>query len=157
TLARCLGETLGVVPIDLDGVYWEPDAPGVARPLETACADLCAQVTGGDAWVVEGCYEELAQTLFDFTPTLLWLDPGEAICLEHCRRRPWEPHKYPTPQAQDANLAMLLEWVQHHYTREGALSYAAHRALFDAYDGPKHHLRRTYSVEELQRLLESAA
>ena len=31
--------------------------------------------------------------------------------------RPWEPHKYPSKEAQDANLALLIGWI-----REAALA-----------------------------------
>jgi hypothetical protein len=48
-----------------------------------------------------------------------------------------EPHKYTSPEAQDRNLAMLLDWVRNYPTRDDACSLASHRRLFDAYAGAK--------------------
>ncbi len=141
TLARRLADVLGVEPVDLDEVYWEPDRPGVRRDPDDARADLLRRLDGHDRWIVEGCYEELVAHLLPLDPVLVWLDPGEATCLEHCRRRPWEPHKYPSREAQDENLAMLLEWVSEHYRREGAMSFAAHAALHAGYAGRKRIVR----------------
>lgn len=51
--------------------------------------------------------------------------------------RPWEPNKYVSPEAQDAMLANLQTWVTSYYERDNAWSSAAHRALFDAFQGSK--------------------
>ena len=70
--------------------------------------------------------------------------------MQHCRRRPWEPHKYPSREAQDSTLAMLLGWVSEHYRREGAMSFAAHAALHAGYAGRKLILRDSgHALEEL--------
>lgn len=152
TLARQLGEALDVPPIDLDVVYWEPDQPGVARPLAGAVADLKSRIRDSKRWVVEGCYENLAEALLDQHPVLIWLDPGEDTCVSHCQQRPWEPHKYPSKAAQDENLAMLIDWVRAHYEREGLMSYDAHRQLFARYRGPKLHVQDSaYAVDEILR------
>ncbi len=143
TLALRLGQALGLTPLDLDTVYWEPDQPGVARPKAEAVRELQAQLGDQSRWIVEGCYETLAASLLPLHPQLIWLDPGQAACQAHCRARPWEPHKYPNKEAQDANLAMLLKWVEDHYRLTGAMSHAAHKALFENYAGPKHHVRST--------------
>ena len=152
TLAGHLAQALEATSIDLDGVYWEPDAPGVARPLEVAVADLRARIEGQSRWIAEGCYEELAERLLPRRPVLLWLDPGEDACIERCRARPWEPHKYPSREAQDRNLQMLIDWVRAHYQRDGSMSYRAHKHLYEDYRGPKMHLRRTdYVLEDILR------
>jgi len=70
-------------------------------------------------------------------PELVFLNPGEAACLRNCRARPWEPHKYASKADQDAKLAFLLGWVSDYYRRDDAMSYARHRAIYDAYAGPK--------------------
>lgn len=137
TLARRVTRGTDVRPIDLDEIYWKPDLPGVRRDPERARADLLARLDGHTAWVIEGCYEELIAHVLDREPMLVWLDPGVDVCQAHCRSRPWEPHKYASPEAQDRNLEMLLEWVADHYRRSGAMSYAAHRNLFDGYVGPR--------------------
>ena len=68
---------------------------------------------------------------------LVFLQPGEAICLANCKARPWEPHKYASLAEQNSKLAFLLEWVSDYYRRDGDMSLRAHQAVFDAYGGPK--------------------
>ena len=53
------------------------------------------------------------------------------------RRRPWEPPKYESPEAQEAMLANLLAWVESYYTRDDQWSLRYHRRLFEAYTGKK--------------------
>jgi hypothetical protein len=62
---------------------------------------------------------------------------GAEACKEHCRQRPWEPHKYVSRAEQDAKLQFLLQWVDDYYVRDGSMSLKGHRALFDGYSGPK--------------------
>lgn len=142
TLARALGSRLGAASLDLDRVYWEPGRIAQQRAIELACADVAAFCDSHAAWIVEGCYAELAQPLLARAPLLLWLDPGLETCLRHCRARPWEPHKFASAAEQDAHLDALLEWVAAYETRTGDLSRSGHGALFAHYTGPKRHLRQ---------------
>lgn len=87
--------------------------------------------------MVEGCYADLAAVALEHGPCLVFLNPGVDACVRHCVARPWEPHKYATKEEQEANLPMLLEWVRGYETRGDECSLAAHRALFEAYGGPK--------------------
>lgn len=67
-------------------------------------------------------------------------------CQENGQNRPWEPHKYPAKAAQDANLPMLLDWIVAYPTRTDALSYTAHRALYDAFQGKKSEITSNRSL-----------
>lgn len=140
TLARSLAaESDPPTPIlDLDTIAWDPGP--IPRPRERAFAQLDT-FCSADAWILEGCYGDLVgHALARWQPELILLDPGLDTCLAHCRARPWEPHKYPSKAAQDQNLEFLLDWVADYYVREGPMSAKAHRALFDAYTGPKRRL-----------------
>ena len=53
------------------------------------------------------------------------------------RARPSESHKYSSKKEQDAHLSFLLNWVEEYYSRDGDMSLAAHRKVFDLYTGPK--------------------
>lgn len=123
--------------LDLDTIYWEADAPGVPRDIDAAARDLARFCEASDSWVIEGCYETLIERALVYEPELIFLDPGVERCLANCRARPWEPHKYASPDEQNARLPMLLGWVADYYTRAGEMSHASHRALFEAYSGPK--------------------
>jgi adenylate kinase family enzyme len=137
TLARWAAQRMRAPSLDLDTVAWEPGQIAVARPAEVARADVAAFCGAHASWVVEGCYASLIEVTLRFGPRLVLLNPGREQCLANCRTRPWEPHKYVSREAQQEQLAFLLDWVGEYYTRDGDLSLGAHRALFDAYSGNK--------------------
>lgn len=137
TLAAWLAERSGLPLLDLDTVAWESGEIAVARPVGAAEADVRDFCGSRSSWVVEGCYANLVGQALAYSPTLVFLDPGEAQCLANCRRRPWEPHKYPTRAQQDERLPYLLEWVSEYYMRGGPMSYSAHRRLYADYEGSK--------------------
>jgi hypothetical protein len=65
------------------------------------------------------------------------LNPGVGACVGNCGARPWEPHKYPSREAQDANPRTPLDRVRECETREDEFSPREHRRLFDAHGGKK--------------------
>jgi adenylate kinase family enzyme len=132
-----LAKQLGVPHLDLDTVAWWPTQPPTRRPIAESAGAVDAFTRAHDAWVIEGCYADLAELVLPRCTQLVWLDPGVDACLANARARPWEPHKYESRQAQDANLAMLEDWIRGYATRDDACSRAAHRALFEQYAGPK--------------------
>lgn len=137
TLAGRLAQRFDLAVLDLDTVAWEPGKVAVLRAHSVAIAELEAFCGAGHRWVVEGCYAGLASETLRHRPLLLFLEPGVEACLENCRQRPWEPHKYPSLAEQDARLDALLSWVREYYTRQEDLSLAAHQGLFERYAGPK--------------------
>lgn len=147
TLARWLARSADLAVLDLDAVAWEPDQPAVARSSDAAEADVLAFCSTHARWVVEGCYAHLVEAALQFRPLLIFLNPGLATCAAHCLNRPWEPHKYPSKQAQDANLRFLLSWIAEYDRRDGPMSLSAHRAVFDNYPGRRVELRRVPQLE----------
>lgn len=145
TLARSLARDGPAAHLDLDTLAWEPleapDDPPRRTPIDQAAAAIQAFTEAHDSWVIEGCYADLVALALDRATRLVFLDPSVETCQAHARQRPWEPHKYPSAEAQDANLPMLLEWIAGYPTREGPLGRPAHVALYEAFDGPKE--RRT--------------
>ena len=142
TLANFLATSAGVPALDLDSIAWERDQPAVERSSTAAEADVVAFCTTHTRWVLEGCYSNLVRASLRFQPLLIFLNPGLEACWANCRSRPWEPHKYPSKQEQDANLEFLLSWVAEYYTRDGPMSLGSHQAVFDKYPGRKVELRR---------------
>jgi len=149
TLAAALAAAAKSAVLDLDTVAWEPGETAESRDEALAREDVRAFCRSNDGWIVEGCYATLVAAALEFGPKLLFLNPGLRVCVENCRARPWEPHKYASKQDQDANLPFLLSWVADYYTRTGPLSLAAHRACFQSYAGPKRELRSLPRVGEL--------
>ncbi len=140
TLAAALSAKHGAPSLDLDRIAWEPGKIAVPRDPAAARADL-EKFCAGPGWIVEGCYADLIEASLRWRPELVFVNPGEAVCLERCRARPWEPAKYASKAEQDSKLEFLLKWVSEYYSREGTMSLKGHRALFDAYDGPKRETR----------------
>jgi hypothetical protein len=100
-------------------------------------ADVETFVGEHDRWVVEGCYGELIESVLARCTEIRFLNPGVDACLANNRRRPWEPHKYESSEAQDAMLSNLADWVAGYYVRDDQWSLAYHRRIYDSYGGKK--------------------
>ena len=137
TLARSLAQDGSAAILDLDTIYWVPGKVAVERPATERRADLQRFCDEQESWVIEGCYADLIAAAFPWRPELILLDPGREVCLQHCRNRPFEPHKYRTPEEQNRMLDFLLRWVAEYYERDGPMSLRGHRELFEQYEGPK--------------------
>jgi len=137
TYARSLAERHGLAHLDLDAIVWEPNQVAVQRPFADIEAALLAFIAQHDAWVIEGCYGELVEAASAHCTRLIFLNPGQAACLAHTLVRPWEPHKYASPEAQASMLANLQSWVAGYYERHDSWSYHGHRRIFEAFAGSK--------------------
>ncbi len=140
-LARRLATGNATSILDLDTVVWAPERIAIARDPAAVHADIKQFCSAHAEWIVEGCYTDCIQATLRYRPELVFLDPGKEVCLENCRRRPWEPHKYASRADQDAMLDFLLGWVEEYYRRDDDRSLKAHQALFDEYRGPKRLVR----------------
>jgi adenylate kinase family enzyme len=137
TYARALAEKEDFAQLDLDSIVWEPGKVAVQRSTESVTTDLRRFIDSQGAWVIEGCYGELVQAASAHCTLLVFLNPGVQACLANNVGRPWEPHKYASREEQDGMLSNLQDWVARYYERDDAWSYQAHRAIFDAFTGPK--------------------
>ena len=137
TYAAYLAKVKGLAHLDLDTLVWEPGQIAVARPMATVESDLQRFIDGHANWVIEGCYSEWVQVAGRCCTELVFLNPGESVCLAHCRARPWEPHKYATPAEQNKMLDFLLGWVRAYYTRDESCSLVRHQHLFQGFAGRK--------------------
>ncbi len=155
TLAQSLGAAYALPLLDLDTVAWQPGQVAVPRDPLLAQREVDSFCTQHASWVVEGCYADLVAVTLRFAPILLLLNPGTEVCQEHCRNRPFEPHKYASKAEQDERLPFLLAWVAEYETREGPMSLRGHRQLFDAYRGPKKELTSRVSATDKSTLLQS--
>jgi adenylate kinase family enzyme len=151
TLARQLAPPRA--HLDLDVLAWLPTQPVTRRQVHDSLAVVSAFISANASWVIEGCYADLVEPLLSRCDQLVYLNPGREVCLAHARARPWEPHKYATPEAQQANLPMLLAWIAEYETRTDVCSASAHRALFEGFDGQKVVL---VSPDEIRRFAEQA-
>lgn len=137
TLSRRLAAEANFPILDLDTVTWEPGQIAVPRDPGEAAADVGNFCNANEDWIVEGCYASLIAAALEFGPQLLVLDPGVDQCIENCRSRPWEPHKYSSKEEQDEHLAFLLRWVAEYYSRADDMSLSAHKRVYESYGGAK--------------------
>lgn len=123
-----------------DGSEPDPLAAGVIparRPLAASIALLETFLRTHSHWIIEGCYGDLIAAALPACEELIFLNPGVAACVAHCRARPWEPAKFPTPEAQEAMLDGLVTWVRQYESRDDEFGLRRHRALFDAFPATK--------------------
>jgi len=138
TLAAEKAELLDCAHLDLDTVAWDPEITPPTRLSLAASAKLMAPfLEDNETWVIEGCYADLLELVIPGCTEMVFLNPGMAVCAANCRNRPWEPHKYDSPEEQEANLDMLLNWVEQYTQRTDEVSLQAHRRLFDRFSGVK--------------------
>ncbi|MEQ9462144.1 MAG: shikimate kinase [Haliea sp.] len=140
TLAARLRDEQGLAHLDLDVLAWLPTTPPERRPLAESGRAIDEFVGGHDAWVIEGCYADLLELAAPLATEAIFLNLSVAQCQANARARPWEPHKYPSRAAQDANLPMLLDWIAQYPERDDVLSLAAHRQFFEAFPRRKQEL-----------------
>ena len=137
TLAQSLARESGLMLLDLDTLAWEAANPTTRRRLDESLAAITAFMDASESWVVEGCYADLLAPVIARCTRLIFLNPGIEACVRNCRTRPWEPHKYPSREAQDKNLEMLVGWVREYANRQDEFSLRSHRRLFDDFQGDK--------------------
>jgi adenylate kinase family enzyme len=137
TYAHQLAAQERIPHLDLDTIVSEPNQVAVLRPRQEIRASLEAFIAANSDWVIEGCYGELVDAAASRASELVFLNPGLEACLANNTRRPWEPHKYASLDAQNSMLANLQEWATGYYQRDDQWSYAAHRRIFDRHQGNK--------------------
>ena len=137
TLAARLAERSALAHLDPDSLAWLSTTPPQRMPLADSLAQIDTFTKQNAAWVVEGCYTDLLEALAEQASEIVFLNLSVELCVENAKARPWEPHKYASKEAQDANLEMLLDWIAQYETRGDVFSLAAHRKFYEAFPGKK--------------------
>jgi adenylate kinase family enzyme len=137
TLAKKMAQVRGATHFDLDVIAWDSKNGIDRRPLEDSLRELQQFLDTHQNWVIEGCHMSLVQPVMPWCRELVFLNPGILQSERNCRSAPFEPHKFPSAEAQEANLEALIEWMKTYETRDDEFSLASHRALFDSFDGLK--------------------
>lgn len=136
TLSRKLLEKEDAALLCLDEVAFEENTAN-RRPVADSVAAATRFIAANSSWIIEGCYASIIQPLLGYCDQLLFLNPGTEACVAHCRARPWEPEKFASRNAQDAQLQKLLDWVRLYDCRENEYGLKQHRRLFDSFAGRK--------------------
>ena len=137
TLAKQLSEEHSLAHLDLDVVAWQPVSPPERKTVRDANRDIERFINTHEQWVIEGCYGDLLELTLPHASEIIYLDLPVQICIDNARNRPWEPHKYESKEAQDANLQMLIDWIAEYDKRKDTFSRASHHKLFVNYAGRK--------------------
>ena len=135
TMARHLVGNRAIPHLSLDDIAWHEGTE--RKPLTASLRELHQFLGNNDQWIIEGCYGDLVEAALPYCTELRFLNPGVAVCVEHCQRRPWEPDKFPSPAAQQARLETLIQWVRAYETRLDEYGLKRHQHIFSAFTGPK--------------------
>ncbi|MDP2535026.1 AAA family ATPase [Alteromonas stellipolaris] len=141
TLAKNLVKVHHIAHLDLDSVAWAPSnsttSPPSRMPISESTVLIERFLTDHTSWVIEGCYSDLLAEVLPRADELIFLNLPMKLCVENAKARPWEPHKYESKQAQDANLDMLIDWIKEYENRTDTFSKQSHQALYDSFGGAK--------------------
>lgn len=137
TLAKELATKFQLPHLDLDTLAWQESNPLARKPLEDSASEITRFIKEKQQWVIEGCYADLLALVIKKANEIIFLNPAIETCVENCRARPWEPHKYQSLDAQNNNLDMLIDWVRKYPVREDEFSLIAHQKLFNEFAGKK--------------------
>ena len=137
TLAKEYADKYELEHLDLDLFAWEDTNPPQRKTLRDSHKEIEVFINQNKNWVIEGCYADLLLPISEQATKMVFINPGVDTCIENCKKRPWEPHKYESKEAQDKNLEMLIDWIKDYENRNDEFSLQAHRELFDQFDGNK--------------------
>ncbi|BFM13098.1 DNA topology modulation protein [Simiduia litorea] len=141
TLAKKISTEQNAAHLDLDTIAWQASVPPMRKPIVESKAKIDSFINANKHWVIEGCYADLLALAVGNADKLIYLDLPVADCIANAKKRPWEPHKYETKAAQDANLTMLIDWISQYPTRDDTFSRQAHLNLYEAFIGEKEQRR----------------
>lgn len=142
TYAKEEASLLNCPHLDLDTVAWlQGVSPPTRKPISDSARAINEFRALSDSWVIEGCYSGLLELAMTECTEIVFLNPGVEVCTLNAKNRPWESHKYSSPEAQNAHLGMLIDWINGYHERTDEFSYSAHRTLFDDFSGPKSEFR----------------
>jgi len=137
TLAKIISDDNQLPVLDLDTIAWKPASPPERMELAKSKEAIDAFISSTDGWVIEGCYSDLLEIVVQSANEVIFLDLPVDYCVMNAQARPWEPHKYASKEAQDANLKMLIDWISQYPARDDVFSRNSHMALFEHFPGKK--------------------
>jgi len=137
TLAKSMAAEHQIAHLDLDSLAWQAMDPPSRKPLAESRQTIDVFMAANEAWVIEGCYAGILQWVSEHANQAIFMNLPVSLCQQNASKRPWEPHKYSSKAAQDANLPMLLDWIAAYVTRTDEFSYQAHRRLYNQFSGTK--------------------
>lgn len=84
TLARRMGDRLGIEVIHLDAVYWQP---GWVEPPRSEWLRMVDELLARDSWIMDGNYSGTLDRRMEACDTVIFLDLPGWICVWRILRR----------------------------------------------------------------------
>jgi adenylate kinase family enzyme len=84
TLARQLGDKLGLPVVHLDILYWKP---GWVQSDDTAFRARVAEALKGPAWICDGNFTSSYDQRMPLADTIIWIEQPRLLCLVRAVRR----------------------------------------------------------------------
>jgi adenylate kinase family enzyme len=137
TLAKEYVAKHGLSHLDIDTLAWLDTSPPRRKLLNDSAVEIDQFIEKNNKWVIEGCYADLLSRVIKQATEVVFLNPGVETCINNCKNRPWEPHKYKSEEEQNQNLDMLLNWVRQYPVRKDEFSLVSHQKLFHDFVGEK--------------------
>jgi adenylate kinase family enzyme len=137
SLAKYLAKVDQLAHLDLDVIAWRDTSPPERLAIAESKKLIDNFLSSNTNWVIEGCYSDLLELVTPISDEIIFLNLPIAACILNAKSRPWEPHKYPSKEAQDANIQMLIEWISEYTDRTDTFSKFAHEKLFTEFAGTK--------------------
>jgi adenylate kinase family enzyme len=137
TLAKDLALKNKLAHLDLDTIAWNPVQPPERMPISESYILISEFLSANEEWLVEGCYSDLLELVTTKADEVIFLNLPISTCITNAKNRHWEPHKYQSKEAQDANLNMLIDWISNYTSRNDTFSKAAHEKLYAECQGKK--------------------
>ena len=147
TLAKQFAKHEKLAHLDLDLLAWQATTPPTRKPLAESSESIKDFISQHDNWVIEGCYSDLLVIAQSASSEIIFMNLPIINCIANAKNRAWEPHKYASKVEQDANLAMLIEWISHYESRADTFSKAAHLEFYKQYLGEKKMLTANIECE----------
>src|SRR5262245_55085490 len=109
TFARALAARTGLPPIHLDLHYW---MPGWARPSDDEWRERQLALLAGEAWVIDGNYNETLPLRLERADTVIFLDTPWWLCASRAFVRGlWKPGGEMPEGCEDSRSRRLRdEW-----------------------------------------------
>lgn len=142
TLAKKIVAQSNCAHLDLDTIAWQNTSPPVRVSLNESKKHIEHFLAVNRRWVIEGCYADLLNFVASEANKAVFLHLSVEDCIKNAKSRPWEPHKYKTAQDQQANLNMLINWIEQYPHRNDTFSEQAHLNLFHSFEGEKDIIRQ---------------
>lgn len=147
TLAKQLATSEQLAHLDLDLLAWQPTNPPIRKALAESAQAIEHFMKVNKGWVIEGYYRDLLAIAESESTAIIFMNLSVEDCIVNANKRPWEPHKYESKVAQDANLAMLIEWISQYEVREDTFSKAAHLEFYQSYTRDKQMLTSNINLK----------